>query len=73
MGYYSKSPTEKQIAFADAIAEYLNIDFPRSSRDFTRAKYSKFISEYAQEYYHQIYLNDPSTGDDEMDWFRMIN
>ena len=73
MRRYPKSPTEKQIAFVNAIAEYLNIDFPLSSKDFTRVKYSRFISEHIDEYYQQILSDDPSNGDDEMDWFPMLN
>lgn len=71
--YYPQSPTEKQIAFADAIAKYLNIDFPQSSADFTKSRYSWFISEYAPEYYEELKCDDPSNGDDEMDWFPMLN
>ena len=40
------SPTEKQIAYAEAIANVLGIDFPTSSKDFTKYTYSKFISKY---------------------------
>lgn len=70
--YYPKSPTDKQIAYADAIARTLNIDFPQSSRDFTRAKYGVFISAHVDEYKEQIRCDDLS-DDDEMAWFQMLN
>lgn len=41
-----KSPTEKQIEYAEAIAKELEIDFPTCSKDFTRSNYFKFISKY---------------------------
>lgn len=72
MRYYSKSPTDKQIAYAEDIAEYLNIDFPHSSADFTRAKYGRFIDEYSREYHRQLCCDDP-TYEDEMSWFPMLN
>lgn len=70
--YCPKSPTDKQIAYADAIAKTLNIDFPQSSRDFTRAKYRAFISAHVDEYKEHVYLEYPS-DDDEMLWFQMLN
>ena len=39
------APTEKQIKFVETIAYRLNIDFPQSSRDFTKYAYAKFIKE----------------------------
>ena len=48
--YHPKSPTEKQIAYVDDIAKALNIDFPQSSKEFTRAKYSAFITAYSGRY-----------------------
>ena len=70
--YYPKAPTDKQIAYVDAIAKTLGIDFPQSSRDFTRAKYRAFISAHVDEYKEQRYLDDP-VYDDEMAWFQMLN
>ena len=70
--YYPKTPTDKQIAYADAIANTLNIDFPQSSRDFTRAKYRAFISAHVDEYKEQVYYDDPAY-EDEMSWFQMLN
>lgn len=70
--YCPKSPTDKQIAYADAIAKTLNIDFPQSSRDFTRVKYRAFISAHVDEYKEQIQGDDPAY-EDEMAWFQMLN
>lgn len=67
-----KSPTDRQIAYADVIAKTLNIDFPQSSRDFTRAKYKAFISAHVEEYKEQIHFDDLSDEDD-MAWFPMLN
>lgn len=69
--FSSKTPTDKQIAYVDAIAHALNIDFPQSSRDFTRAKYRAFISAHIDEYKEQICYDD--ILDDEMHWFQMLN
>ena len=49
-----KTPTEKQIAFADAIASALGLDFPQSSKDFTRAKYWAFIQQNVEEYRYAL-------------------
>ena len=54
--YCPKSPTDKQIAYAEAIADVLNLDFPQSSRDFTRAKYRAFIAAHVAEFHEQVYL-----------------
>ena len=70
--YCPKSPTDKQIAYADVIAKTLNIDSPQSSRDFTRAKYRAFISAHVDEYKEHVYLED-LLEDDEMLWFQMLN
>ena len=40
------APTEKQIRYAEAIANELGIEFPTCSKDFTKSTYSKFISKY---------------------------
>ena len=44
------SPTEKQINLVDKITSLLKIDFPMSSKDFTKSQYSYFISAYINEY-----------------------
>ena len=46
------APTEKQIKFVETIAECLNIDFPQSSKDFTKYAYAKFIKEIIDEFKH---------------------
>ncbi len=65
------SPTEKQIKFAEAIADVLGIDFPQSSKEFTKQVYCEFIKEHHDE------LKDKtdwqSWDEDEMDWFQMLN
>ena len=69
-----KTPTDKQVYLADAIAETLGIDFPQSSRDFTAATYWKFISDHIDEAKALWYDDRP--GDDfmyDMDWFSPIN
>ena len=45
-----KSPSEKQIKFANAIAERLNLDFPKNNADFTAKRYFDFISENIKNY-----------------------
>lgn len=45
-----KSPSEKQIKFADEIAKTLNIDFPRGSFDFNTYSYWNFINNHIKEY-----------------------
>ena len=49
-----KAPTERQIEFADSIADALGIDFPRSSADFTFDTYSDFISAHADKFYEMM-------------------
>jgi len=46
-----RPPTERQIEFADAIAEALGINFPRGSWDYTFDAYSDFISAHVDKYY----------------------
>ena len=70
--YYPKTPTNKQIAYADKIAKALNMEFPQSSKDFTRAKYRAFISAHVDEYKEQTYREDLS-DDSEMMWFSVLN
>ena len=62
-----KSPTEKQIQFADEIAYMLGIDFPTGSPDFNRFSYWQFISSHIYEY--QCIRNEDPSYDGEMDWF----
>ena len=45
-----KSPSEKQIKFADTIAEELGLDFPKGSDDFTAQRYYYFISQNIKEF-----------------------
>ena len=45
-----KSPSEKQIKFADEIAKTLNIDFPKGSSDFNAYNYWNFINNHIKEY-----------------------
>lgn len=59
-----KSPTEKQIALAEEIANALDLEFPISSKQFTRSAYSKFIKDNLDEY-RWIY-EDPIANDHEM-------
>ena len=65
------TPTEKQIEFAEVIAKSLGIDFPQSSKEFTKQIYFEFIKEHYDE------LKDKtdwqSWDEDEMDWFQMLN
>ena len=52
----SFAPTEKQIRYAEAIANELGLDFPTCSKDFTKYTYSKFISKYKKDY-DEIMIN----------------
>ena len=45
-----KSPTEKQIRLAEQISAILDIDFPSSSKDFTRHIYYHFIKNNIEEF-----------------------
>lgn len=64
-------PTEKQIEFAELIAKELGIDFPQSSKDFTKQIYCEFIKEYYDEFKDKT--DWQSWDEDEMDWFQMLN
>lgn len=44
-----KSPSEKQIAYAEYLAAIFEVDFPSSSRDFTAMAYHAFIEKYNKE------------------------
>lgn len=65
------SPTEKQIKFADTIAQDLGIDFPQSSREFTKRIYRAFIKTHYNEW--KDWFDWSSWDEDEMDWFQMLN
>ena len=67
------SPTKKQIELVEAITKVLEIDFPQSSKEFTKQTYYEFIKEYYEEY-RQVFndVNDFNT-EDEMAWFQMLN
>lgn len=66
-----KTPTEKQIKFVELITTVLGIDFPQSSKEFTKQIYCKFI----KEHYDELKNNTEwcSWDEDEMDWFQMLN
>lgn len=70
-----KSPTEKQIRLADAIADALGIDFPQSSRDFTRHVYWQFINDHIED--AKMHWRDDGEyidmWDEEMAWFNPLN
>lgn len=44
-----KTPSEKQIAYAEYLASIFEVDFPTSSRDFTAGAYHAFIEKYNEE------------------------
>lgn len=48
-------PTQKQIDFAESIAEALDLELPA---EFTKAAYSKFISEWKDDYYSGMREDD---------------
>lgn len=66
-----KSPTEKQIRLVEAISDVLEIDFPTSSKEFTKKIYCKFIKEHYDEFKDKTEWY--SWDEDEMDWFQMLN
>ena len=65
------SPTENQISFAAEIAEVLGIDFPQSSKEFTKKTYYNFIDDHYVEF--KRVMDDYSYDDDEILWFQMLN
>lgn len=71
--YCNYSPTEKQIEFAEAIASVLGIDFPQSSKDFTKQSYYHFIKNYYDEYKRVVNDYNDFNFEDEMAWFQMLN
>lgn len=46
---HQQEPTERQIKFAEAIAEALDLELPREN---TKKAYSAFISEWVDDYYN---------------------
>ena len=67
------SPTDKQIDFVEVIAEALGIDFPQSSKEFTKQIYCEFIKEHYDEFMQIIYDVEDFNSEDEMAWFQMLN
>ena len=53
MADYILMPTDKQVSYATAISEGLEVPLPK---EYTRQAYSNFISEYKEEY--QIFCNE---------------
>ena len=49
-----KTPTEAQINCVENICKVLHIDFPQSSREFTRYCFSSFISNHIVEFYNKV-------------------
>jgi hypothetical protein len=70
-GFDMVSPTEKQIKFANTIAQDLGVDFPQSSKEFTKRTYRMFIKMHYDEWKDKFDWS--SWGEDEMDWFQMLN
>lgn len=60
------TPTLKQIAYANRIAQTLEIDFPTNAKDFTRANYRNFIAQHVIEY-RQI-INEGHCDEDFLQW-----
>ena len=67
------SPTEKQIEFVEAITEVLGIDFPQSSKEFTKQIYSEFIKAYYDDFMRAVDDINDFNSEDEMAWFQMLN
>jgi len=53
--WYEAKATEKQIQFAEAIAEELDLELPEED---TKEAYREFISEWADEFYAVAYDED---------------
>lgn len=66
-------PTEKQIRFTEDIAKVLNIDFPTTSKEFTKRTYCNFINAHYEDF--QMAMDDANVfnTEDEMVWFQMLN
>ncbi len=69
----SKSPSDKQIKLAAAIADTLGIDFPMSSEEFTSAIYWRFINNHIQEAKEYWNENESDEFMYDMDWFSPLN
>ena len=67
------SPTEKQIELVEAITDALGIDFPTSSKEFTKQIYCEFIKEYYDEFMLVVDDVEDFNSDDELAWFQMLN
>ena len=65
------APTEKQIAFVNVIAKDLGINFPQSSKEFTKRTYGAFIKAHYNEW--KDHFDWSCYEDDEMMWFQMLN
>ena len=65
------APTDKQIRFVELITTELGIDFPQSSKEFTKQIYCEFIKEHYDELKDKTEWQ--SWDEDEMDWFQMLN
>lgn len=67
------APTEKQIKLVEDITDVLRIDFPQSSKEFTKQIYYLFIREYYDEFVQVVGDIEDFNSEDEMAWFQMIN
>ncbi len=64
-----KSPSEKQIKFADKIATALDLDFPRGDYDFNAQSYYNFIAKNIKEYQEKCVNYIPILEDsDDVFW-----
>lgn len=59
-----KSPSTKQIEFADEIAYVLGIDFPRGDYDFTAQAYWEFIQTNIRKYEELLAAAEKSRYDE---------
>lgn len=64
------SPTQKQINLVETITDCLKIDFPNSSRDFTKWSYAKFINIYLPKLkeWQQEMRDDPPGAEEDYAW-----
>lgn len=60
--WYEQPPTEKQIKFAEAIAEKLDLELPIEE---TKSEYSAFISMWKDDFY--------GCFDDDPSWFDFMD
>jgi hypothetical protein len=65
----NNSPTEKQIAFAEAIANTLGIDFPTCSAEYTKLGYQQFIRYYYAQWVSELAALSGFYDDEEMAWW----